>query len=325
MEKDKLPATMREKREIMGSEMRKVNPRLLKFFCSLACLQVIFDMATENEIVSQAVKGALEQIQQNAPEEFSKMNVDPKDAITEAARAAATEEVKLAHEFSSRPDQDIRERLAKYLPEDRIKLIEEALRIPTFRMEITQKSDGKYLVQMTTEGKEFLPGKELATVTDIQWASILQEASILVEAILLVMSAVGVNPSVSQSTMTATIEDTAEAIENSSALQRAIAKFISSWHAAGGSAYQRAKAIFILLKESYAAGIVWTIIKSLCREMKRYDWLETAAKVTAMIIAALATEGAALIARIALVVMSAVDFIRKLANLVKLEEIKQNM
>lgn len=284
-------------------------------------------MAAENDIVSQAVKGALAQIQQNAPEEFSKMNADPKvkEAVTEAARAAASEEVKLAHEFTSQPDQEIRERLAKHLPEDRIKLIEEALSIPTFRMEITQKSNGKYLLQLTREGKEFLPGRELATVSDINWGSILQEASILVEAILLVMSAVGIKVSVSQSTMKATIEDTAKAIENSSALQRAIAKFISSWHAAGGSALERAKAIFYLLKESYAAGILWTIIKSLCREMKWYDWLETAAKVTAMIIAALATEGVALIARIALVVMSAVDFIRKLANLAKFEEIKQTL
>lgn len=284
-------------------------------------------MAAENETVSQAVKGTLEQIQKNAPEEFSKMNADPKvrDAITEAARTAATEEVKLAHEFSSRPDQDIRKRLAKYLPEDRIKLIEEALSIPTFRMEIIQKSDGKYLVQMTRGGKEFLPAKELATVEDIDWASILQEASILVEAILLVMSAVGIKVSVSQSTMKATVEDTAEAIEKSSALQRAIAKFISSWHAAGGSKWAKAKAIFFLLKDSYAAGILWTIIKSLCKEMKWYDWLETAAKVTAMIIAAFATEGAALIARIALVILSAVDFARKLANLAKLEEIKQTL
>lgn len=287
---------------------------------------LVIEMAAEKETVSQAVKGALEQIQQNAPDEFAKMNADPKvrDAVTEAARAAATEEVKLAHEFSSRPGQDIRKRLAKYLPEDRIKLIEEALSIPTFRMEITKKSDGKHLVQMTRKGKEFLPGKELATVADIDWTSILQEASIVVEAILLVMSAVGISVSVSESTMEATVEETARAIESSSALQRAIAEFISSWHAAG-SALDKAKAIFVLLKDSYAAGILWTIIKSLCREMKWYDWLETSAKVTAMIIAALATEGAALIARIALVVMSAVDFIRKLANLEKLKEIKQNL
>ena len=284
-------------------------------------------MADENETVSKAVKGALEQIQKNAPEEFSKMDADPKvrDAVTEAARAAATEEVKLAHEFSSRPVQDIRERLAKYLPEDRIKLIEKALSIPTFRMEITQKSNGEYLVQTTRGGKEFLPGKELKTVANIESASILQEASILVEAILLVMSAVGLEVSPSESTMQATVEDTVNAIERSSALQRAIAKFISSWDAAGGNAINKAKAIFVLLKESYAAGILWTIIKSLCKEMKWYDWLETSAKVTAMIIAALATDGAALIAKIALIVLSAVDFARKIANLVNLEQIKQTL
>ena len=310
----------------MGNAMKKVDPKLHNVSL-LPYLQIILEMADENETVSKAVKGALEQIQKNAPEEFSKMDADPKvrDAVTEAARAAATEEVKLAHEFSSRPAQDIRERLAKYLPEDRIKLIEKALSIPTFRMEITQKSDGKYLVQTTRGGKEFLPGKELKTVANIESASILQEASILVEAILLVMSAVGIEVSPSESTMQATVEDTVNAIERSSALQRAIAKFISSWDAAGGNALNKAKAIFFLLKESYAAGILWTIIKSLCKEMKWYDWLETSAKVTAMIIAALATDGAALIAKIALIVLSAVDFARKIANLVNLEQIKQTL
>ena len=59
--------------------------------------------------------------------------------------------------------------------------------------------------------------------------------------------------------------------------------------------------------------------------MKWYDWLETAAKVSAMIIATFATEGAALIAKIALTVLAAVDFARKIANLVQLEEIKKSL
>ena len=284
-------------------------------------------MATDNEKISQAVKGALEQIEKNAPEEYSKLSVDPKlkAAITEAARASATEEVKLAQEFASQPDRDIRKRLAKYVPEDRIKLIEEALSIPTFRMEITKKADGKYWVQSTRGGKEFFPGKVLATVADIKSASIEQEASIVVEAVLLILQAVGVKLSVSENTMKATIEDTVNAIEHSLQLQRAIQTFISSWRSAGGNAMAKAKAIFILIKDSYAAGILWTIIKSLCREMKWYDWALTAAKVTAMIIAALATEGVALIAKIALVVLAAVDFARKIANLVQLEEIKQTL
>ena len=59
--------------------------------------------------------------------------------------------------------------------------------------------------------------------------------------------------------------------------------------------------------------------------MKWYDWLETAAKVSAMIIAALATEGAALIAKVALAVLAAVDFARKIANMIQLEEIKKSL
>jgi len=284
-------------------------------------------MAANNEKISQAVEGALEQIKKNAPEEFSKLNADPKlkNAITEAARAAATEEVQLADEFASQPNQDIRKRLSKHLPEDRIKLIEEALSIPTFRMEITKKSDGKYWVQLTREGEEFLPGRELATVADIEWSSNLQKASILVEAVLLCMQAVGLKVAVSQSTMRATVRDTAEAIQRSSQLQRAIQKFVDSWKAAGGNAAAKAKALFYLIKDSYAAGILWTVIKSLCKEMKWYDWVETSAKISAMIIAALATEGAALIAKIALAILAAIDFARKIANLEQLEKIKHTL
>ena len=71
--------------------------------------------------------------------------------------------------------------------------------------------------------------------------------------------------------------------------------------------------------------MLWTIIKSLCKEMSKLDWMKTAAKVSAMIIAAVATEGAALIAKIALTVLAAVDFARKIANLVQLEEIKKSL
>lgn len=96
-------------------------------------------MATDSEKVSEAVQGALALIKNNAPEEYSKLSADGKleDAITAAARKAAEEEVKLAHEFASQPEKDIHKRLAKHLPDDRIKLIEEALTIPTFWMEIS--------------------------------------------------------------------------------------------------------------------------------------------------------------------------------------------
>ena len=58
-------------------------------------------MTTDNKKISEAVEGALAHIKTNATEEHSKLIADGKlkDAITTAAREAADEEVKLAHEF----------------------------------------------------------------------------------------------------------------------------------------------------------------------------------------------------------------------------------
>ena len=58
-------------------------------------------MTTDKKKISEAVEGALAHIKTNAPEEHSKLIADGKlkDAITTAAREAADEEVKLAHEF----------------------------------------------------------------------------------------------------------------------------------------------------------------------------------------------------------------------------------
>ena len=133
-------------------------------------------MATDNEKISEAVQGALAFIKKNAPEEHSKLIADDKlkDSITAAARKAAEEEVKLAHEFASQPQQDIRKQLEKYLPEDRIRLIEKALTIPTFHMEISKMDNGKHRVQLTREGEEFLSPRELKTKADIDWSKIRQ-------------------------------------------------------------------------------------------------------------------------------------------------------
>ena len=284
-------------------------------------------MAAQNDKVSQAVKETMEYIQKNDPEVYSKLCADSKvkDAVNEAARAAAAEQLKLASEFSSQNYQDIRNRLNKHLPEDRIKMIEEALTIPTFRMDITQNKDGKHQAALKRGDEEFLSSMVLATTANTDRASKLQYASIVIEAVMLVLQAVGIKAEVSSSTMKTVVEDTAKAIEKSSVMQRAIKAFTTAWEEAGGSNVAKAKAIFNLLKETKGAGLLWTIIKSLCKEMKWYDWLKTSATVTAMIIAAVASDGVALIAKIALAVLAAVDFARKIANVVKLKEIKQTL
>ncbi|XP_038062354.1 uncharacterized protein LOC119732824 [Patiria miniata] len=282
-------------------------------------------MATQSDIITKACNGALEEIQKKAPAEYAKLNADPdkKAKLIQAANSAATECVKLAEEFADKPHENIAERLAKHLSGERIKLIQGGLSIPTFRMDIT-KSAGNSLAQFTRGGEQFLTARALATSVDIDWATIKQYGSVLVEAVLLVMSAAGISVSPSSKVIGRAVEEAVDAIQASSKLQKALEVFVEAWNE-GGSAFSKAKALFNLIKDSYAAGILWTIIKTVCSEMAWYEWLEAAAKVTAMIIAALATDGVALIAEIALIVLAAVDFARKIANIVVLSELKQSL
>ena len=132
------------------------------------------------------------------------------------------------------------------------------------------------------EGEEFLPPIELVTANDVNWAKILQYAGIVIEAVMLAMQAAGIKVAVSKRTMQAAVKDTAKAIKESSVMQKAMQTFIKSWKRAGGSNWAKAKAIFILLKDSSAAGLFWAIVKSLCKEMSWWDWIKTSAQVSAL-------------------------------------------
>lgn len=84
----------------------------------------------------------------------------------------------------------------------------------------------------------------------------------------------------------------------------------------GGSVINKVKVIFFFFKEIYVVGLLWIIIKSLCREMKWFDWLEIVVKVSVMIIVVFVIEGVVLIVKIVLIVLVVVDFVRKIVNLV---------
>jgi len=59
--------------------------------------------------------------------------------------------------------------------------------------------------------------------------------------------------------------------------------------------------------------------------MSTWDWIKTAGIVTAMIIAAIGTDGAALIAKVVLALNSAYEFIKKLTNLSELDDISKTL
>ena len=141
---------------------------------------------------------------------------------------------------------------------------------------------------------------------------------IVVGAVMLVLQAVGIAVSVDKLTIERTVTRTAEAIRKSSAFQKAIREFTNAWKEAGNSKLKKAKAIFLLVKGTYAAGFLKTIVKSLCFSMSKWDWAKTSMTVSAMIIATFASEGLALIGKIALLVLGAVDLAEDIEEAIRL-------
>ena len=239
------------------------------------------------ELIEKSVEATFQEIKKYAPDDYAKIESDPylKEAITEAARSEAAEEVDFDREFLQNPGEEVVGLLTDKLSEERVQMIQEAFSIPTFDMEVIHYKRKRGIqslarVEFRMEGEEFLPPIELVTANDINWAKIWQYASIVIETVMLAMQAAGIKVAVSKRTMQAAVKDTAKAIKESSVMQKAMQTFIKSWKRAGGSNWAKAKAIFILLKDSSAAGLFWAIVKSLCKEMSWWDWIKTSAQVS---------------------------------------------
>ena len=280
----------------------------------------------QDDIVQRAVDGALADIKKYAPHEFEDLLSDPvkKEALVHAARKAAEEEVNLAEEIRAGPCDDIEARLLKHLPKHRVDPIKTGLEVPTYGLDIQKTHEsGRPQVNITRDGKPFLmESVELNGAAAFSKASWIQIASIVVEAMLLVLQTVGIKVAVSKQAIAKTAEEIIPVIESSSQIQKAVQALEEA--AKGGSKLEIAKAIFYLIKDSYSASILWKIIKGLCSNMSTWDWIKTAGIVTAVIIAAFATDGMALIAKIKIVLAlnSAYEFMKKLTNLQDVKVLK---
>ncbi|XP_071834311.1 uncharacterized protein [Apostichopus japonicus] len=294
------------------------------FFSSCQPLS-LSKMASHSDLVEKAVKVVLEDIRKYAPEEYKKLNAEPamKERIILAATETAEESLLLTDELRNQPE-DIAALLSKHLSDERIQLIRGGLEIPTFRLEIAKRDDEKHWLEFTREGKQFLPSRAISTALDVDWGSAMQLGSILVEAILLVMSAVGISPSPSGRGVEQALKEAAKAIEDSAKLQKALIDFGTAWDSAD-SAIGKARALFFLIVDINSSAVIWTIIKALFYNIGWFDWLLTAAKVTAMIVVVVGTGGALLIAEAAIIVLDAVAFARKIANVILLSEIKKTL
>ena len=288
-------------------------------------------MASKQPNVDQLVQTTLDYIKKQAPQEYDTLEKNPakKAEVVKAARLAIEEELKLANVGDSitqgKTGKNLHElfttELSKHLPSHRIKMLKEGLQIPTYQLSI-RREGAKSFVDVTRSGQKFLESRELAKSQDVSWAREIQYVSILVELVCLVIQAVGITLEIKDSLLKDVTKDVAS---NSSVLRQAIEHMHRDWSNDSTSEWDRAKALFRLIHESHSLGILWRIIKSLCKHMSAQDWIKVAGAATAMVIAAYAVGGGSLIAKMVLAVDSAYEFDKKLRNLEELEGVDEKI
>ena len=281
-------------------------------------------MASQDELIQKSIDRALAEIKKFAPDQFTQLEANPskKAEIIKAARDNITLHLKLAAERP--PTGKEAEHLAKHLPKQRVELIKKGLQVPTYHLEITKKADGHHRVDITRDGKEFMPSRKLDSTAAINATSSLQMASIIIETVLFVLNAVGVEIPDDMQIIIEAARKIVDKIEKFSTLQNDIQALEEAAAAKNGSD-SVAHAIFVLIGDLFSEGILWTIIRSLCVNMSWWDWTQTVVVVVAEIIAALATDGAALIVEIVVALKDAVQFMDKLTTLTQLKAVKKTL
>jgi hypothetical protein len=267
-------------------------------------------MASSSDIIQKVVDEVFWYIQTQDPECYQKLQADgaKKDELTAQIRQIARDEISQSEQLKQ-AGNDITKIT---LPPGRLTAIQDGLQMATYRVGITDKTAELKFVDGTHFKTIQLNSKE-----NTSFAYYMQLASIIIEGIMLVMTVIGLKAPISKQLMNKASEEIAEDLAKSSAFQKAVEKFLESWDDASSN-FSKAKALFYLLKDTYSLGILWKTIKLLCSDMTWRDWTKAAALITAQLVVAFGTDGLALIAKIALALNSAYDFVQKIVNLKKL-------
>ena len=285
--------------------------------CLYACMLVV---DTED-----VVKKALEELENN---QLIPDYAKHEKRITVVLQAAAQKEAKLTtqmfHMIDNKTMREVEKEMSAIIGHERVDLIKKSFAIETYRMKVVKKPDGQSAVQVHRKGVEFQPERMLMSINDIETSTWLQLASLVIELFLFVLSCVGIGVDLSEAEMRTVVQEV-ERIVQEPAFQKALNKFLEVWNEAGGSAWGKAKAIFYFLKDSYSLGFFWVIIKLIVQNMTTWEKFRAIGELVVMIVAAFATEGFALIARIALAVDSAVHLAEKIANLATFSDMKKTM
>lgn len=258
----------------------------------------------------------------NLIEDFKKHEAKIMEVLKEAAKTEEKLTKEMFHMVDKKSVKEVEIKMSALIGQDRVNLIKKAFCIETYQMKLVKKSNGQMVVQVHRGGAEFRPEMNLATILDVDASHVLQWASIVVEIFMLVLSCVGIGVDLDEAEMKAVTEEV-EVIVREPAFQRALNKFLEEWNQ--GGAWRRAKAIFYLIKDTYSLGFFWRIVKLIFNDMSTWEKIRALAEVSLMIVAAFASDGLALIARIALAVDNAVYLAQKLINISELTERKKTL
>lgn len=271
---------------------------------------------------SVAVNEALKELKNIIPKQDFIQHEATIRGVLEVAADTENELTNIMSPFMNKISiKEVEKKISPKIGHDRAEMIKNAFSFETYKMKLVKKSNGQSAVQMHRGGTEFRPEINLLKIEDVIKSNELQMTSMVIELFMLVLSCGGIMDDFTEYQMRAAIQEI-EAIVQQSAVQKALCKFIEEWN--HGDAWARAKAIFVFLKSTYSLGIFWKIIKILFTQMSTFQNIRALAECAVMMVAAFATEGIALIARIALSLNNTVALVEKIANMSNFEkEMKQ--
>lgn len=268
----------------------------------------------ERAFTEKIVDEVLGYIEQHDPETFQKINANSamKDEIVSVIKETAQTERRQSEELKHH-DGDVTK---LNLPEESLSTIKDGLRMATFRVNI---GDG-------VASLKFPDGTDFKTIhldsdANMDAAHAAQVASIVIEAEILVLNILGIKVPIPASIIAKATAWVEKEYGSNSGFRLAVDLFVKAWKSAQ-DINGKAKAIFDLLVAMHKLGLFWKLTKILLSELSYSAWLKIAAKITALLVATFASDGIALIAKIALALGPAYEFNKKLDNLQTINTLK---
>lgn len=191
--------------------------------------------------------------------------------------------------------------------------IKKSFQTETFKMSLNVKPDGGMHVELRKNGNPFWKTINLTRADSGNEAGFTQAISILMEIGFLILDICGIDVEINEQRMAEIAEELLPVVRGN-AFRRALDALAAAWSRGDANVMSRATAIFWFLYDSFVGGFFWTLMNALLADLSWFDYMKAAAVLTVTVVAAFATDGLALIARIALALYNMTTLGVKLAN-----------